>query len=498
MRVPRLAIVGIAAIVLVAAGLGVARWRKLQAEDAESKGGISELARGRAAMAKLDRTIHIDPLPLTTRVDARFECNPTDMIAFACWGAGWEVIDWKLERDTSTDTIDALLARARAEAAQSDGPHVDAEIAGFRGYFDVNYAMRRPITDVYFTGYRDDPQGRLKMTIYANGWREETPGSTNVADAIAIMLSTEIPATGLRLPESDDLGRYRDASRGMVALLDDAKPYSWVDGAARFADAKSGATDQLREYFSRTAPVMVDVLGRRIGGHAPDAKGAMLAERLSESLFDLDPARGARKADDLARWVVGAWSPTQADASEWVEVELRLAALRTRASKDDGPGRELALRLAPMDRKLVLHDPRESLGLLADKLRGEEATRLLEAWLEPAGFPADADFASVATFAIAHLRAAPVKRHVLAMLSDKRLAGEVESRAGDVLFHGVRKQDYAATDLPPTRTTRDFRVCDVYAAEAARVYRDVTFNAWPIGSAPDKQIATIRQTLARK
>ena len=511
MRIPRLAMICVAAILLVVAGLGVARWRKRRAEQAEpaTATGVQELARARAITSKLDRTVYVDPLPLTARLDARFRCGTaTEASAFSCGGVGWDIIMWKLERDTSPDTVDAIIASARAQQSaldpvESGMTHEDLAIAGFRGFIDVNFAMRMPVTDVTFTGYRDDPRGRIKMTIYANGWRSEKapPGSTDVADAVAIMLTTEVPPGGLAsdLPDQQDIYNYLEASTGMGALLDDAKPAGWVDGAARFADAKSRANDRVRGYFSRVLPVMVDLLGRRIGAHAPDAAGFMTAVQLSESLFGTDAKEGTRAADDLARAIAGAWSldaPDASDAGAWVEAELRLAALRTRISNDAGPSRDLALRLAPMDRRAVLRDPRQSLGLLAGKLRGAEAAKLLEAWMDPAGVPADADFGGVAAFALSHLRVATVRRHVLAMLADKRRAGEVESRTKDVLFRGASQHAYPATDLPPAKSTRDFRACDVYAGEAARVRDDVTFDAWANQGTRDAQIAAIRRTIA--
>jgi hypothetical protein len=508
MRISRPAVVGVATIVLALAALGVARWKKRRADSASSTPatGILERARERAAAPKHDRAVYLDPLPLTARVDDRFKCGPDNTGGFFCGGAGWEEISWKLERDASTDSIDAIITRARpqqsaAEAAESGLTHEDAEVAGFRGFIDENYATRMPVTEVTFTGYRDDPHGRVKLTIYANGWRSADPApgqNTDSADAVAIMLTTELAPKGLppQLPDQQDLYTYAEASTGMGAFLEDAKPDGWVDGAARFAHAKSRATDPLREYFSRAAPVMVDHLGRRIGAHSPDATGTMLAARLAESLFELAPTEGARTADDLARATAAAWSPTQTDAGAWVEAELRLAALRMRASSDTGPGRELVVRLAPVDRNVVLRDPRTSLDLLSDKLHGAEATKLLEAWMEPAGVPGDADFGGLAAFAMGHLRAAAVRRHVLAMLSDKRHAGEVESRAHDVLFRGVSLHGYPATELPATKATRDFRVCDVYAGEAARDRSDLTFNAWATEGARDAQIAAVRQAIA--
>ena len=467
-------------VVVVVGGLAIARWKKRRAEqgaDLAATTGTLDLSRARAIAAKLDRTVYVDPLPLTTRLDARFKCDATDFGPFSCGGAGWESIVWKLERDTSNDSIDALLASAHphyesaADALESgSGGYDDVDVAGFRGFIFVNFATRMPVTDVTFTGYRDDPHGRVKLTIGANGWRSaNSPGSTDVADAIAIMLSTRVEPSGLpaHLPDPQDLYKYADASRGMGALLDDAKPDGWIDGASRFANAKSQATDALGDYFARATPIVVSLVWRRLNDHPPDAAGYLMAARLAESLFALDAKEGTSAADFLAGAITGGWTFTQADAAAWVEAELRLAALRTRASNGADPSRATALRLAPMDRRAVLHDPRGSLDLLAEKLRGPEAAKLLEAWLDPAGFPPDADFGGVAAFAMSHLRMATVKRHALAMLSDKRHAGDIEPRSSDVLFRGVSQHGYPATNLPPTKSTRDFRVCDVYAGEDA-------------------------------
>jgi hypothetical protein len=445
-------------------------------------------------------TVYVDPLPMTMLKDTRFKCGADRAgLGFNCSGVGWETLTWKLERDTSTESIDAIIERARQGARDELATHEDADLPDFRGFIDVQFATRMPVTDVTFTGFRDDAHGRLKLTIAANGWRSEgAPQSTDVVDVVGMMLSTKVTSLDLlaHLPDSQDLQTYAHAEEAVGELFDDAKPEGWTHGATQYAVASAHPTDAMQDYFARVTPIVRQMISQRFERRAHDLPGTLMATSLAESLFSMDKKDGGATAEILAD-DARKWSPEQPDAAAWIEIELRLAVIRALAADASMPMDALTERLSTIDRKLVLRDPRNSLELLADKLPSAKTTKLLEAWMNPTGIPDDADFGALAAFALAHTRLPFVQRHVLAMLGDHRRAGDIEPRTADVLFHGKSEHAYGAVNLPPTKATREFRVCDVYAAEAARQRSDLSFNAWATEKQRDAEITPMLRSLSR-
>jgi hypothetical protein len=462
--------------------------RRHEAEEADP------MFRARRAAKTLVDPVRIDPLPFVARIDSRFECKPRDTgAAVYCKSADWESIDWTLEREPNPDTIDGIIAGAR----NSDRVAV-IEIAGFKGFVDVMVSYKMPTIDITFVGFRDDANGRLKLTISANGWNTNDKLDSGVA--IAIMQSTEVGPHGIpaHLPDGQDFSALHDAADGLKQLANDApRADEWRAGVAEYGFARQRHGPALTDYFAETAPAATTLALHRIREHGPSAAGYLTSVGVAEGFYQLDAEKGRAAADDLARELALAWSFDRPDAAQWTESELRLALLRSRIAKDSSAIDDLARRLAPIDRAIVLHDPRSSLAYLSQAKRGPDAETLFASWLDPEKLPAGTNYANVSRFAARDFGSAPlVRRHVLAMLARKNAAGTIEATAKDrFVLHGATDETYYYASDAAAGTRADLRACDVYAIALGAVRRDLEFHQWGTLHERDAQIATMRAAI---
>jgi hypothetical protein len=489
----RRAIAALLALAVVAVVFGFA-YRKVKRDREEE---ASPMFAARASRKMLDKRVRVDPLPLSTFVDARFMCRPQfpDWIV-SCSGADW-VIHWRLQRETNTDSIPRIIAGTRTPQRAGE-----VTIAGFQGFVDVSVLRQELVTAVAFVGFRDDPHGRLKLTIDARGWRGEDNSFVDVPLVIAIMESTEVDARGIpaRLPEQQDMDDFRAAADGFALMQEQVA--DWRGGLAQYANARDRASQRasvaLADYFADMTPEVAALATRRIREHAPNADGYTTSVGVAEAYTLLDRDKARAEADDLARAIVGTWTFDQADASAWAETELRLMRLRSHLvtdKNDTTPSDDLARRFAPMDYGVVLRDPRSSLDHLARAKRGPEAEKLYAAWLEPDKLPKTTRWARVASHVADAFDDTPVaRRHMVAMLSRREPAGTLEDALKQLALHGNGSDTFYVYDAPKD-AHGVVRICDIYAAASKRLMHDADFTPWASVTERDAQIAVIRAAL---
>jgi hypothetical protein len=469
----------------VGAGLGYKKWKEHEADN---------IFQAKIVLPTLTRKVNIEPLPFVARIDDRFKCAPSDMgRATTCGDSDWYVIQWTLERETNTDSIAGIVAGAYDESRIAV-----VDIAGFHGFIDLEDSYRRPITDITFTGWREDPHGRLKLTIYANGWRHN-----DVIDrprAIAIMMSTELAPRGMpaRIPDGQDISSFDDAAKAIITLQNDrAEPLEWRNAAERYAYVMHERKDTLAEWLAETSPAAVSATERRLRDHARTPDGCARATALADPLFRMDADKGRAAAADLAREIAGAWRFDSPDASAWLETEVRLAALRAAMAKESAPVDEVARRIAPMPRKIVLHEPRATVQALAQAKRGPDGDRLLAAWLDPEGMPPDTNYAALAKALARQRRSSPgVKSHLLAMLARRDAAGTFETKGAQLIVHGQVGDESYYAPWANEGPTVPLRVCDVYAIALKNDDSSLDFTPRGTLTERDAELANIRERVA--
>jgi hypothetical protein len=129
------------------------------------------------------------------------------------------------------------------------------------------------------------------------------------------------------------------------------------------------------------------------------------------------------------------------------------------------PIHEVVRYLGTMNRDIVLRRPYGSLDVLGHRDEDDMTRDLFHKWIDPTGFPRDADFISLAALLPSYIDDPAAYRHVAAMLSNRTAIGFVEVREHSFKIgdENIEARSTEAKDLPQVGTKVPIRVCDDYA-----------------------------------
>ncbi|HEY8073863.1 MAG TPA: hypothetical protein VIF62_07135 [Labilithrix sp.] len=413
----------------------------------------------RARALSFPQVVELAPFGLLAKTPAGYACE-SDGASIVCAPPDG-VFDWRvgfrLVAEDSTEPIEALVDGDKPEsdfASRLGKP----TIAGFRGHLDRFDGVKRPSMDVNFRGWRDlRGVGRARLDVNAAGFGRDIDATR----AAAMVLATTEAAGGLprRLVTPEDLATLRDAQHGYHALAGDGGAATWTGGASDVARVTWIDAGAARDWLASRKPSAVELLATRAAAHDATPAGFRASLEMGRAAQRLDLEAGARILADLASDLRRAWSFDRADASEWAELELRVADARDAVA-------ETAAHLGGLDRAVVLHEPRASLDVLAARKDDRVASALLARWLEPTNVPSTADHQRLATFVADHTSTPAARRFCVAMLANRTALA-------------------------------DNRVCDVYATAMARKL-GAPFDAGALIPQRDREIQSIRLALSEK
>jgi hypothetical protein len=254
----------------------------------------------------------------------------------------------------------------------------------------------------------------------------------------------------------------------------------------------NGTQGFARDTLNTLDPSVAAVLQRRMASPAKTLKGFRDAIDLLNGFAQWNKSAAQTASGDLESALRKSWDPKQDDVGEWIALELALGITRETIGVD-GSWMDALNLASTIDRAPIVRHPGRGPMLLRNNRKIQDAANLLTRWLDPMGFPHDADFLTLSELAEDPSYVA-VKPHVIGMLANKQSVGTAEARPGGYAHLG--SQDLYVGNSSSANKPMPLRVCDLYAWHIARAHQDApTFTFWASVREHDASIAQLRAWL---